>query len=696
MNKVFIQRLTELVEANLADETFGTEELAREMGMSHSNLGRKLKSITKQTISQFIREVRLKKAKELLRNEDLTVAEISYRVGFGSPTYFNKCFHEYFGIAPGEMRNREPEIEQEVQLAEILPQKSKQTKILIILVASLIVLFTLAFFLVNKYSVFKNVEIPEKSVAVLPFKYLSNDTLNQHGADGMMDAILLNLSKIKDLRVISRTSVEQYRKSDKTAGAIGKELGVAYILEGSFQKEENQIRLIVQLIRTKDEDHVWTNNYDRNWEDIFSLQSEVAEKVASELQATITPEETKLIRKVPTINLTAYDFYQRGNEQLTKMWVDIVGDFKTAEKAQKFYLQALELDSIFALAYSGLAVSYYAMYMTSGMKSDNYLDSMFFLANKALSLDPQLAEAIMTRGDYYGVTDRTDLAMKEYYKAQKLNPNDWMVYWNLGSKLHDYYNDYVGSISNISEAIMRNRGPELPLLKGLLGEVFQNAGFIDQAKQCYDDRFKLTNDTSVYNDSKFWMLYANGNYEEAFLNGKNTGQRNPLWRNPLWQGDLLISILSGHNNESYNHALNAIEWVRKNNVNPIPDAHRIGYGLWVGGKQKDAEYYFNQQIENDLNIIKAGRLGSSIRTAHYDLAAVYAFRGDNKKAYQYLDELNKKKSFPLWWVNLIKHDPLFNSIREEPRFQAIVKDVEAKYQAEHDRVGKWLEEQGML
>jgi AraC-like DNA-binding protein len=108
MSREFIQKLTEIVEANLANENFGPDELVREAGMSHSNLNRKLKTISNQNVSQFIREVRLKKAKELLLNEDATAAEISYRVGFGSPTYFNNCFREYFGVAPGELRNREP------------------------------------------------------------------------------------------------------------------------------------------------------------------------------------------------------------------------------------------------------------------------------------------------------------------------------------------------------------------------------------------------------------------------------------------------------------------------------------------------------------------------------------------------------------------------------------------------------------
>ena len=691
MNRVFIEKLTKLVETNMANESFGPEELAKEAGMSQSNLNRKLKSINNQTISQFIREIRLKKAKELLHNEDLTVAEISYRVGFGSPTYFNNCFHEYFGVTPGEMKIHEPEVEPIEQPVETSAKKSKSSKILMGLVVSIIVLLPLAYFVVNKYHVFKTVDAKEKSIAVLPFINLSNDTLNQYQANAMMDAILMNLSKIKDLRVISRTSVEQYRGSDKTITEIGRELDAAYLLEGSFQKVDNRIRLIIQLIRAKNEDHVWSNNYDRNWEDIFEVQSEVAETVASELQAAITPEEKQLIRKVPTLNLTAYDFCQRGREKLNSMWGDFGGYIKTASEAERLFLKALELDSTFALAYSGLATAYYAKNRLNNILAENFLDSVLIFANKALSFDPQLADAIMNRGDYFLETGRPDLAMEEYYKALKLNPNDWLVYWNLGSVTHELYNDFTGSISNLHEAILRNKGPELPFLLGAIGAAYEHAGFIDKAMQCYKQRFELNNDTSVYSNSKFWLLYEVGNYEQAFIEDKNTGQKNPLWG-----GNLLLSILSGHDKESYIYALNAIEWAKKYNINPINDAHRIGYGLWVGGKQKEAEPYFQQQIEQDLNIIKAARLGSSMKTAHYDLAATYAMIGEKDKAYFYLDEFNKKNSFPLWWVNLIKQDPLFDNIRNETRFQKIIKDVEAKYQAEHDRVEKWLKEQEIL
>jgi AraC-like DNA-binding protein len=173
MHSELIKKLTNLVEANLANENFGPEELAKEADMSHSNLNRKLKSTNNQTISQFIREIRLKKAKVLLLNEELTVAEISYRVGFGSPTYFSTCFHEYFGVAPGELRTHRSGDENDEQPAETKTKTSKRTKMLIGLVIGLIIIVPAVFLLIQKRTFSK-----EKSIAVIPFINDSQDSEN--------------------------------------------------------------------------------------------------------------------------------------------------------------------------------------------------------------------------------------------------------------------------------------------------------------------------------------------------------------------------------------------------------------------------------------------------------------------------------------------------------------------------------------
>ena len=316
-------------------------------------------------------------------------------------------------------------------------------------------LFRSSVFLINK--VLKSA-IKEKSIAVLPFKSLSNEIDNQYLAVGMMDAILTNLSKIKDLRVISRTSVEQYRNTNKTVNAIGKELDVGYLLEGSLQKDRNQVRLIVQLIRTKNENHVWSKIYDYDGKYIFSIQSEVAETVASELQAVITPEEKQLIRKIPTTNLSAYDFYQRGKDEL-----DNNDDSISLEKARKLFQKALDLDSTFALAYSGLAGVYYSKYYSKSFFSENFLDSVLILVNRALAFDNQCAEAYYNRAKRYYQLAKPAEALKEIDKAIKFNPNDWQTYL-LRSKIYGNQADFVGAISNNREAMQRNRGKNLPQL----------------------------------------------------------------------------------------------------------------------------------------------------------------------------------------------------------------------------------------
>jgi TolB-like protein/AraC-like DNA-binding protein len=385
MDQSFLDKVHETIEKNLANENFGVDELAHEIGISRSQLHRRLKLLTCKSASQLIREFRLKKAFELLQHKAGTASDISYKVGFGSPSYFNTCFNEYFGYPPGRVKR--------IRSSGSKKKYSISRKRILISLAALVVVASM-------FILYLETSINDKSIAVLPFKSLSDDPERQYLADGVMDAIILHLSKIEDLRVIDRTSVEQYREPDRKANTICKELDVAYLLEGSFQKYGDQARLIVQLIRPGKEGRVWVKEYDRNWKDIFSVQSEVAQTIARELQAVITPEEKELIEKIPTANLTAYDFYQRGREELIKYWLDN-NNREALERAENLYHEALEYDFDFAQAYTGLAWVYLEKQYSETFYAENFLDSMLILADIALSFDDQLAEAYEVRGDYY-------------------------------------------------------------------------------------------------------------------------------------------------------------------------------------------------------------------------------------------------------------------------------------------------------
>jgi TolB-like protein/AraC-like DNA-binding protein len=690
MPREFIQKLTNLVEANLANENFGPVELARDAGMSHSNLNRKLKSITHQNVSQFIREIRLKKAKYLLLNEDLNIAEIAYSVGFGSPTYFIRCFHEYFGVTPLELRNQEPVDKPDVQPFIAFPKQSKRTNYLILVIIALIVLIPVSVYITTR--VFNPV-IYEKSIAVLPFVYLSDEFENQHEAGGMMDAILTNLSKIKDLRVVSRTSVEQYHDSHKTAKDIGREQNVDYLLEGSLQKESNKARLIVQLINTKTENHVWSKIYDFTGEDIFSVQSEVAENVAGELQAVITPEEKQLIRKDPTTNLTAYDFYLRGNDEYEQYFSSNNLDTVAMNKARHHFRKALELDSTFALAYTGLADIYWEKYYWKTFLSDNFLDSVIILTSKSITFDGQCAEAYYLRGAGYVQLNKPTEANNDLDKAIKYNPNDWKAYWLRSYISGTLFNDFVGAMSNKNEAILRERGANLPFLLENSGYAYIDIGFPELGKKFFQQAMELRGDSTEYLCSLRWLENILGNFEKAYQLTKLIYNRDS---NRVSSDIAIYCSGAGHDQEAiYYFEKQKKNWEKSGEIY-LYASKEIAYSFWQVGRKKEAKYYFDQQIKIGLESIKLRRWNSIQKGAHFDLAEVYAFLGDKEKAYYYLDEVNKNKSFPLWWVTLFNFHPLLDPIRQEPRFQKILKDVETKYQAEHERVGKWLEENKML
>ena len=268
-----------------------------------------------------------------------------------------------------------------------------------------------------------NIAKIEKSIAVLPFINDSPDQENAYFINGIMDEILNNLQKIKDFRVFSRTSTEQYRGSNKpTIPRIAKELDVNYIVEGSGQKYGNKFVLRVQLIAANDEKHLWGESFQqeiRETSDIINLQSQIAQAIALELKATITPEEKQLIEKPSTTNLTAYDFYQRGKEEYQKYLSDI-SNIEALGKAEQLYKKANEYDSTFAPAYIGLARVYWEKRFYKDYFAKNYLDSVLILADIALSFDNQSAEAYFLKGSYYIQRGKPDLAILEFDKTYRI------------------------------------------------------------------------------------------------------------------------------------------------------------------------------------------------------------------------------------------------------------------------------------
>jgi TolB-like protein/class 3 adenylate cyclase/Tfp pilus assembly protein PilF len=266
--------------------------------------------------------------------------------------------------------------------------------------------------------------IQDKSIAVLPFENLSEDKANAYFVEGTQDEILTRLSKIAALKVISRTSTEKYKSAPDNLSEVGKQLGVTNLLEGSVQKIANVVHINVQLIRAASGEHIWAESYNRKLDDVFGVEGEVASTIADQLNAKLTGAEQKALAEKPTNNLTAYDAYLRGLSIGHRSYA-YDGDVQAATE----YARAVELDSKFALAWARLATTRSYLYFNSIDTKTNSPAAIKEAADKAMSLQPDLAEAWVAEGAYrYRVRRDFAGALQAYAEARKRLPNSALVY----------------------------------------------------------------------------------------------------------------------------------------------------------------------------------------------------------------------------------------------------------------------------
>ncbi len=265
----------------------------------------------------------------------------------------------------------------------------------------------------------------ERSIAVLPFENLSSDKENAYFAEGIQDEILTRLSKIADLKVISRTSTEHYKSAPENLPEIARQLGVAHVLEGSVQKSGDAVRVNVQLIKATSDSHVWSDTFDRKLNDIFVVESEVAKTIAERLRAKLTGEEEQVIDAKPTDNPRAYDAYLRGLAYTLKT------GFTPANSlgAQKYLKDAVHLDPKFALGWALLSSVDASGYLTQSLQPTADLrEEARKAAETALTLQPNLGEALLAKGSYhYACLKDYDTAVNYFEQAKRLLPNNSQI-----------------------------------------------------------------------------------------------------------------------------------------------------------------------------------------------------------------------------------------------------------------------------
>jgi TolB-like protein/Flp pilus assembly protein TadD len=301
------------------------------------------------------------------------------------------------------------------------------------------------------------------SIAVLPFENRSRLEDDAFFVDGIHDDILMQLSKVSALKVISRTSVERFRKTDLSVQQIAQQLGVRSILEGGVQRAGDRVRIHVQLIDATTDAHLWAESYDRELTaaNIFAIQSEVAASIASALKTTLTPAEQARAKRVPTRNLQAWEAYQLGQQRMEKRASADLAD------AEQFFREAIDLDPQFALAYVGLADTLTLQIGYSGAPRESTQSYAEKAVAEALELDPDLAEAWASFGLIEASRQQYDRAESMYRRAIELNPNY--------APARHWYSLMLGDVGRLDEALVQiQRAVELDPLSG---QIKENLGF---------------------------------------------------------------------------------------------------------------------------------------------------------------------------------------------------------------------------
>ena len=675
----FIKKISGIIEDNLSNEQFGVSELADEIGMSRSNLLRKIKKATNLSVSQYIRNLRLEHAMELLKDKSFTVSEVSYKVGFNSTSYFIKCFHDHYGYSPGEVgkRNLPDSI-------NINTSKSNSKKVVLwstvffIFLISVIVIFLFI-------KPFSNKEKQENSIAVLPFKNDSNDSTNIYLINGLMESVLNNLQKIEDVRVISRTSVEKYRTRPQSAPEIASELRVNYLVEGSGQKINDQIVLNIQLIEGSTDSHLWAKQYSREVKDIFQLQKEIAKDIARHIEVIITPEEEENIDKTYTDDLIAYDYFLKGLDLFYK------GDRKSIEEAISWYEKAIERDNEFARAYAGIAIAYYIM--EAGQSEKQYANQINYYSDQALLFDPKLPQALIAKALFYMNSGENELAIPYLDKALEYNPNSALVI----NTLSDFYTSHVPNTEKYLEYALKgirldpssNDSLTTSFIYLHISNAFIQSGFINEAKTYIDKSLAYHTDNLFSQYVKAYILYAeNKNLEQLQQNLSAVLEKDTTRLDVLQEvGKSYYYLRDFENAFTYYKKFVTIKETYNLDIYKAENA-KIGLVYAKMGMDERSEQLlsaYKNYADGDQSIYK-----------HLSLSAYLSFKGEKSKAIEHLQLFSRQDNFHYWVILFLEIDPLFDNIKQLPEFKLEMENIKTKFNKYHIGIKNLLDEKGLI
>jgi TolB-like protein len=424
------------------------------------------------------------------------------------------------------------------------PESPKKLKPKIIIASLLVlVLIALGYFFIPKLS--KNSDSVEKTIAVLPFRNLSNDSTQLFFCDGFMDDILNNLQKVKSFTVRPRTSSYQYRDTKKSTALIGKELNVNYLIGGSVGHEGSNLKIRVYLIDSKADRQVWSNEYTREMNQLFSTQSEIAKEIASELKAELTTEEIKNIEKKPTENLEAYNYYLQGNYYYKASGSGV------NNIAIELYEKAIRLDPGFALAFTRIAICLLDKYFSYEEHTEDILRKSKQVIDNAIEIDPDLPEAHLALGIYYyrGCLKYPE-ALRQFELILKDQPkNSEAIFWS--AIVHRRTGNWEMAKSDFVKALELD--PRRSDMAEDAGETFELLRDYSKAEEFYNMSIMLQPDW-IFPYPILSQMYlrweGNTNKARAILGNAARNNKNSVYDSIIIETNVLIDIYEGKYEEA--------------------------------------------------------------------------------------------------------------------------------------------------
>ncbi len=510
----------------------------------------------------------------------------------------------------------------------------------------------------------------DRSIAVLPFQNMSAEPENEYFSDGITDDILTAISKIEDLRVISRTSTMQYKNTEKDMIQIGQELDVATILEGSVRRQGDRVRITAQLVDAETDEHMWAETYDRNLTDIFQIQTEIAGEIAAALQTTLTRAEAEAIAAGRTGDLTAYDLYLKGRDYLWGSLETMTGATQGIDTAVDLFNQALAIDPEYAGAYAGLGQAYV---FRSFFAEAAWGDSARVASEKAIELDPNLADghyalgfAMWKAGDYEG-------AIVQAHRALELNPNYARATEGLAHSLYQ--------LGRLDEAVVAAR--RAVALEPTNGEFYEFVGMIyidlvdyDEAERWFRRRLTIEPDNGSSHSFIGYVHLLRGDEAKAAEEIELGRSLEPLSMHVM-VNQMRLDLERGN----YEQARPLIETFV---LGLAPEFQPLGYLGFIHlklGNDKEAQELLREAERVAREQIEAA--GQAPQFVYVYLVQALAIQGRVDEAVDVLEDAYSK-GFRMY--HALRSDSTFEPLYGNERFEAIMTRMEADVSRMRERL----------